>query len=361
MPIDRSGPSRPWVGWAIPAALVVASAGPGLLQAQKADVLTLPNGDRITGEIKGVSRGKLEYSTDDAGRLSIEWVKVARLTSPHSFEFKDRWGRRRVGRLGSVTQDGLLAVDDGRPDTLRVVDVVEIIPLDAKLLQRISAFLDMGFSFAKSNNARTLSLGSEVGYRGPKLGAKVSFDSYVQGQDSVPMTTRNTLRLQGTRFLSKRWSFEANAGVEQNDELNLAERFTGGGGLGRQLQQSNRGELLASAGLVVTRERFALDASAGGSADTSTTNLEGRLYLDWELYRFDSPELSLATAMTLFPSLSTLGRVRGELSMRLKYEVLSDFFVGVNLSDTFDSHPPDANASNNDFVISLSIGWSYRR
>ena len=35
-----------------------------------------------------LSRGKLDYSTDDAGRLSIEWTKVAKVTSPNSFHIE---------------------------------------------------------------------------------------------------------------------------------------------------------------------------------------------------------------------------------------------------------------------------------
>ena len=52
--------------------------------AEKTDVVVLGNGDRFTGEIKGMSRGQLDFKTDDAGRLSIEWIKIARITSTSS-------------------------------------------------------------------------------------------------------------------------------------------------------------------------------------------------------------------------------------------------------------------------------------
>jgi hypothetical protein len=69
------------------------------LQAQKTDVVVLQNGDQITGEIKGVAHGKLDYSTDDAGRLSIEWDKVLRLTSRNTFEVKLKSGQKLFGSL----------------------------------------------------------------------------------------------------------------------------------------------------------------------------------------------------------------------------------------------------------------------
>ena len=49
--------------------LILAGAGP--LHAQKTDVVTLENGDEITGEIKQLDRGKLEYGTDDMGTVEI--------------------------------------------------------------------------------------------------------------------------------------------------------------------------------------------------------------------------------------------------------------------------------------------------
>src|SRR5512135_3033496 len=83
---------------------------PGPLCAQKTDVIVLTNGDRLTGEIKGVSHGKLDYLTDDAGRPSIEWEKVARVTSVHSFEVEVRSGLKYFGRLAPSDRDGALVV-----------------------------------------------------------------------------------------------------------------------------------------------------------------------------------------------------------------------------------------------------------
>ena len=44
--------------------------------AQKTDIIALKNGDRITGEVKELKFGKLEYSTDDVETIFIEWDKV---------------------------------------------------------------------------------------------------------------------------------------------------------------------------------------------------------------------------------------------------------------------------------------------
>ena len=63
----------------------------------------------------------------------------------------------------------------------------------------------------------------------------------------------------------------------------------------------------------------------------------------------------------MFPSFTTLGRVRTDLGTRVRYELFRDFTVGIDFTDSFDNQPPEATASTNDFVTSFTIGWSYRR
>src|SRR4029453_17665742 len=65
---------RPWAGLVSAVLVVWTTAAIG---AQgKTDVVTLANGDRITGEVVRVTRGRLEFSTDDVGTLYLEWDKL---------------------------------------------------------------------------------------------------------------------------------------------------------------------------------------------------------------------------------------------------------------------------------------------
>src|SRR5262245_41137258 len=334
-------------------AVALAAAAPAL--AAKTDVLVLRNGDHITGEVKGLARGKLDYSTDDAGRLSIEWEKVARLTSKNSFDFEDASGGRHFGRLIESERDGFVVVQNGHADTLRVTRVIGITPVNATFVQRLSAYLDLGFTLAKANQATTFSLSGMAAYRGPAIGSQFTYDSYAQGQESVPTTTRNTVRQSVSWFLPRRWSTVALAQFEQNDELDLDHRITVGGALERIMAQTNQMELALGAGLVGTQEQF-----SGAAESTENTSLEGLLAANWDVFHFDSPKLDFSTSTAIFPSLSQAGRVRGQVNLRLVYELFKDFNTGVRLTDTFDSRPPGG-ATKNDYVTELTIGWSYRR
>jgi hypothetical protein len=77
-------------------AVLLALAGPRAAAGRETtDLVVLVNGNNINGEIMGLSRGKLDYKTDDAGRLSIEWLKVVRVTSTYTYEVETTAGVKR--------------------------------------------------------------------------------------------------------------------------------------------------------------------------------------------------------------------------------------------------------------------------
>ena len=78
-------------------AFVVVTSAPAW--AQRTDVVTLANGDRNTGEIVELDRGRLKFETDDAGTISFEWDKIARVEAARQFEVTTSDGRRFLGSL----------------------------------------------------------------------------------------------------------------------------------------------------------------------------------------------------------------------------------------------------------------------
>ena len=69
------------------------------VQAERTDVIYLQNGDRITGEIKSLFRGKLEFKTDHMGTVFIEWDDIREIvsTTGHAVELTN--GQRFYGPL----------------------------------------------------------------------------------------------------------------------------------------------------------------------------------------------------------------------------------------------------------------------
>ena len=92
--------------WLVLTSVAGAMLGaPPAVAAPKTDVVVLENGDRVTGEIKGLEHNRLRLSTDHMGTIYIEWDKIARLSSkaPAASSPPMRPWRHFTGRAGAMT------------------------------------------------------------------------------------------------------------------------------------------------------------------------------------------------------------------------------------------------------------------
>jgi hypothetical protein len=336
------------------AALLVAASS--ALARDKTDVVVIRNGDVLTGEIKGMSRGKLDFNTDDAGRLSIKWDKILRISSVHAFDVELSSGGRHYGVLSSPSDQDLAVGLLPTPDVFPMDAVVEIVPMDDNFFGRVRAIFDFGFTFAKANSATTISTSGELAYRSRALGAKLNFDGYFQTQSDALNTTtvsQYTVALTGNYYFEQHWRAFVSGQLFHNDELSLILRSTVASGAGYSAVRNGWNELWLTAGLAGSREQYT-------TGDPNLT-LEGLLSVSWTAFRYDTPKLDLATELVLLPGLSDWGRLRGTFTFRIKYEFFMDFNTGLQFTDTFDTRPPDVTASRNDYITSLTVGWSYRK
>ena len=328
-------------------------AGTRVPSAQKVDTLTFSNGDRVTGEIKRLSRGQLEYSTSPMGTVSAKWTHVVRIESPRYFELTMRSGYRHYGALRAAPDTGHVIVSVAQfADTVRLDSIVNIVPIGQGFVRRVNGYLDLGLTFAKANRNTQFSLGAEATYRPRGWLARLTLSSYYQDQASTDATRRHSLSFFGARFLTGPWSVSGVAGLESNEELGLDLRATLAAAGGLSLHRSTEALLAVYAGLAGTSEDYV--ATAG-----RTQSMEGLVAAHGDVYHFGGHRLDVAGGVTAFPSLSDWGRVRLEADLRVSYEVLRDFTVGLTVYDDFDSRPPDATGAANDYGGSFTVGWKF--
>jgi hypothetical protein len=333
------------------AALLAGALAAPAAAREKTDLVVLVNGNNINGEIMGLSRGKLDCKTEDAGRLSIEWLKVARVSSTFMYEVETSAGIRRYSALDPPAGDerGVVQLQDGT--RIPVSEIVSLVPIDAGFFSRLSAYFDLGFTLAKANEALTLSTDGFVGYRGERLGTSLQFNLYLQGTNRTPAASSATIQWMGDLYFG-RWTATVGAVAQENSELDLKLRLIFLGGGRYSALQTNLMELLATAGLAGIREQY--------TTGDPTWYLAAYVAASWSLFRYDSPKLDAGIDLAAYPYLTDLGRVLLQGAIRVTYEVFLDFNVGLNFTDTYDSRPPEGGV-NNDFNMSITIGWSYRR
>ena len=327
---------------------------PALFCAVKTDVIILHNGDRITGEIRKLERGRLEYKTDDIRTLEVEWLKIEFIQSIHVFDVESISGRRYQGSIDKAEEKGQMIVNtEGARVTLFLRDVVRIDRLRQTFFTRIRGYLDAGLSYEKATDQWTWTLGGEANYRATKWSTGLTVSSYFRNQQEVRDTRRNNLNYSLERIFQNRWIGVGFGQLEQNDELSLALRELLGLATGRYIIQTNTMLFSWLAGATYTREKATGETEFKSGAELL---LGGR----FEAFRFVHPELDFSISLYAFPSMVEKGRVRINLDTRLRYEILRDFYFTVSLFNKFDGFLKAGGESNNDFGFDTKITWSFR-
>jgi hypothetical protein len=312
----------------------------------------LRNGNRLVGEIKKLLNGKLTIKTDDLGTVDAKWDHVTTVTSRDFFELETSDGTRYFGSLQPAAEpEKLDVVGQDSTATVEVARVVRLIPLGGGFFQRLDGSVDLGFSFTKANRATQWSLGADASYRTRRHLHKLSFNSLYNKQEGVERTSRNDLVLQYGRFLGPRWLAVGFGRFQQNEELGLDLRSEVVGGAARFVVQTNRYVLAVVGGLGYTREEF--QAAAGQN------NMEALAALQFQMFRYDFPEMGIFTNFYVAPGLSQAGRVRIELDTEVRFELVKDFFIGLTFFDSYDSDPPTADLEHNDYGVTTSLGLSF--
>jgi hypothetical protein len=331
--------------------LLFALASPAAA-AKKTDILVMGNGDRITGEIDRLERGRLYYKTDDMGTLQIEWDKIAALTATATFEIEDLQGRLYYGALIAASRRGALSIQ-GRADTTEVglVSVVRVSRLGTTIWKRMDGSIDLGTSFTSSSTLFQLNFDAESSYERPGYGINLKLSGQYTRQDEVEDTRRSSLSLGFLRRRPNRWFYYAQTLFEKNPELGFELRSALAGGGGRYLVQHQRDDLLAAGGLSVNREQ--------PLTGETTTNPELTASLQYDKFSYDFPKVDVQITLTAYEGLRDLGRTRFEFNASLKREVLKDFNLTLKGYESYDSKPPTEGSLKNDFGMSFALGWTY--
>jgi hypothetical protein len=334
------------------AVLVVCIALGARAGAQgRTDVVTLTNGDRITGEVVRLDRGRLEFKTDDEGTIYFEWDIVARVTSSEIFEVVTADGNRF---LGTLTANGggtlIVAAIDGET-SLRLMDVTAITQIGSSFWKKLEGSVDLGFSYTKSSAIAQLNLNSITVFRKPAFEARLTASGTLTKSEEGERDDRAIVQASYLRYRGQRWFVAGAAGFESNESLGLRLRSQIAASVGPRLVNTNRAYVSVGVGLSVNHEE-GVDAE-------STDNLESMFTFRTSYFTYDRPKTNVDVAFQYFPSLSNWGRQRIQLDAALKREIWKDVFVAVNGFDTFDSRPPNPDSHTNDVGVVLSFGWSY--
>ena len=321
---------------------------------EKADILYMRNGDRLTGQIVVMQFGKLSLKTDYLGTATIEWLDIARAESPQQFIVEDLRGRYFSGTLVASGADRRIVVrgDDGATTALGLDEIERVYGDEPAFWNRLNGSFSVGFDYAKAASIATISGNFDTAYRAPEFRWNISADINSTKDPEQGTIDRHSLSFTYQWLLPRQQFISGLSMLERNEETGIDARLQLGAGYGRYFSQTSKSELSGMLGLALTREW------ATGSED-SQESIEGIVGGNWRIFKFNSPTVSLNSAALLFPSLTDSGRYRTNLNLSLRRELIKDFYLDLSFYHAYDSQPPDANAENSDYGLTTSLGYSF--
>jgi hypothetical protein len=320
--------------------------------APKTDTVIFLNGDRLTGEIKSLSRGRLNLNTEATGTIGIEWNKIESVISSQHIQVETGSGIRYYGTLAAGNSGrGVVVVTDDGPQLIDSRRVIMMTPIDGSGLDALDIDLSFGYNFAKAGGVETGNIGIDMNYRSRIRIETLKVSTTLSNSDTQEASTRSQFQLQHKRLWRDRWFTGGTLSLERNDELGLDLRTSLGASGGKYFVQSNTALLSIEIGLQASRE----DQADGAEGIDS---LEAPITLVWDWFLFDDPELDWSTTLQAIPSLTESGRIRSELDTALKWEIIGDLHWELSFYGSFDSQARDGGESA-DYGVNTGLIYEF--
>jgi hypothetical protein len=329
---------------------LMAASGQAL--AARTDVVSLVNGDSVTGEVKELTQGLLRYKTDSMSTVSVEWVDVVRVVSKLTFQVEAKNGEYYYGAFLEPDEDRVLRVGIGEFQVdLKMTEVVGITRIKHGFWKTVDGSLSLGFQATKATEVVQMSFMGNAERRTRTYLSDVHLRLAVSSTSEQPTTKNNSVGFSQDWFLGHHYAAGGSLQFQQNDELGIDLRTLVGANATRALVQALRQRLNVSVGLSFNRENV--------TDGDETNSMEAMVNLDWSIYKYKSPKTTFYFKWFIYPSLTESGRIRSQLDTSLRQELVKDFFLDFSGIYSYDSDPPNEEASSDDYSITAGLGWSF--
>jgi hypothetical protein len=317
------------------------------------DFIYLTNGDRITGDIKELDRGKLRVKTATMDTVYLTWVDVAHIESPKYLRIFVTDGTYRYGTLRKTdTPDAIGVVEKSGLVEVRNDSVSAIRPLrvDQAFWRRLEGDARGGFDYKKGSDLLNINIASNIRLREEKYEIGFGFELNQVSRTENSDSSRSELGGDYTRFRKNRWFWRSSLALESNDELGIDLRTIGAATIGRYLMQTSTKRFEINAGLAASHEERI--------ASEDVDSLEGVVRSSFDIFILNVPVTRLSASINVYPGITERQRLRVNTDVTLRNEIVRDLFWDLQFYSTYDNQPPEG-AQSRDYGIITSLGVTF--
>jgi putative salt-induced outer membrane protein YdiY len=320
-----------------------------------ADKLVMENGDRLSGEILGMSGDVLRFNSPYAGEITVGWTEIASVQSDKPVTLLLDDDTVLSGTLGATQEGGIVVRPQGedRIAQIEFADVSDINPPPEVLGTgaTVSGRFDIGASLKRGNSeSSTVYMDTDTRVLTHVRRFKLHTELHYEGEDQGTTTQNAHVAAGWDRFRKhSRWYELVNSSFDYDKFTDLNLRSAVGPGLGYRFWKAEQRNLDLEGGLNLVHENW--------SDKGNQTYIAARWGVDMDHYVF-------RRAVQFFHRNSGLvGLQRFEdISVRtrtgLRFPLIDRLHATTQVNVDWNSDPP-AETKKTDFTYLLTGGYTW--
>jgi putative salt-induced outer membrane protein YdiY len=344
------------------------------------DVVTLKNGDRITGAFVSVRGRNINLQTGALGTLTIPLGQVASIDVGEMVMAFTKAGQPRSGWLALAPTGNWQLTDDESGITRTIdssaIDVILPVARYQSIVEHVAGpFQDwtgtagLGYSIQRGNQ-RNDTLSSSVDTKREQPAAPIFerhwrtnvhmtllISNAEEADTSIGANMFSSSVRQDRMFAPGNFIF----GIVQFDHVGtegLTLRQTYGGGTGYDVTLAGRGTLSIFGGLTLVREQFSANGSLREGASTSGPEQTAQ-FLFGEKVRYQmTPRVRVDHATNVSPNITNPGQYHLDTRTALDVKLTNRFSLNTALIDLYLSNPAPGSPKNT-FALTTGIAATF--
>lgn len=318
----------------------------------RAAIVTLANGDRLSGEIVRLADNTLTFRSPIVGEIRIPWEQVQALESEQEATVQLRDGAILAAKL-RMENDGRIQLDAGNDGASRSLARDQITALNPPLASpgiHYSGRLNVGGTFNRGNaSSNQYSLIGELVVRRKDDRITLGAEFNEAHADGIETASNRWLSMQYDAFLQEKKFLFLNAKFTQDEPAALDLRTSLGAGYGYQFLDSDLAKLSAQLGLNYVHESYS------GLQDESFPTLSVGMKYKRKLW---NQKLEYFQNMEMDFNLDDTRDILARASFGLGLPVSKTISVNSQLNVDYD-HQPAADKRGTDMALIFSVGYGF--
>ena len=321
--------------------------------SQPKDTLYFYNKTKIVGELLKVRLGRVDFDADGISILNIKNTKIESMhAASRSFRIETVEGDVLHGYLTRSQTSGMVVINDTiHSEEIYVDNITNLTWFGNSWKSRFSGNVSAGYTYTKSSQIGRLNADGVLRYNTAKTQTQLQGDMIITTDSVIAVVERGNLVLTHDYSFANLWAAVGVLRYQRNLELGLDRRWQEAVGLGRRFVISKSQQASAVTGVALNQEK--------NQEGVQSTNTEALLQVNYNLYSFVSPNLTIAFVQSMYIGLTETDRLRLDGNTTFDYELIKDFYVNLQFYHNYDSRSPATGEPNVDYGFVAGLRYKF--